>query len=50
MGDKSGDLLALVRDILLTARLDDRARFTQMVAETKAGLEAGEALGGTRKH
>ncbi len=42
MGDKSADLLELMRDILLTARLDDQARFTQMVAETKAGLEAGE--------
>lgn len=45
MGDKSADLLELMRDILLTARLDDKARFTQMVAETKAGLEAGECPG-----
>lgn len=41
MGDKAGDMFELMRDILLTARLDDKARFTQMVAETKAGLEAG---------
>lgn len=41
MGDKTGDLLDLARDILLTARLDDKARFAQMVAETKAGLESG---------
>jgi len=41
MGDKSGDMFELMRDILLTARLDDKARFTQMVAETKAGLESG---------
>jgi hypothetical protein len=46
MGDKSADLLELMRDILLTARLDDKARFTQMVAETKAGLEAGECREG----
>eukprot|EP00879_Flechtneria_rotunda_P006113 GHRR01006426.1.p1 GENE.GHRR01006426.1~~GHRR01006426.1.p1 ORF type:complete len:1001 (+),score=416.66 GHRR01006426.1:475-3477(+) len=41
MGHNSGDLFQLMGDILATARLDDRARFTQMVAETKAGLEAG---------
>ncbi len=35
-------MLDLMRDILLTARLDDRQRFTQMVAETKAGMESGE--------
>ena len=46
MGDKSGDMFELMRDILLTARLDDKARFTQMVAETKAGLESGEGTGG----
>ena len=41
MGDKTGDLLDLARDIVLTARLDDKARFTQMVLETKTGLESG---------
>jgi hypothetical protein len=41
MAGKAADLLELARDILLTARLDDRARFTQMVAETKAGMESG---------
>jgi hypothetical protein len=45
MGDKSPDMFELMRDILLTARLDDKARFTQMVAETKAGLESGGAGG-----
>ncbi|KAK9810180.1 hypothetical protein WJX72_006221 [[Myrmecia] bisecta] len=40
MGGKAGDLLDLMRDVLLTARLDDQARFKQMVLETKAGLEA----------
>eukprot|EP00775_Hariotina_reticulata_P005466 gene5466-5701_t len=41
MGHNSGDLFELMGDILATARLDDKARFTQMVAETKAGLESG---------
>jgi Zn-dependent M16 (insulinase) family peptidase len=41
MGHNSGDLFELMGDILSTARLDDRARFTQMVAETKANMEAG---------
>ncbi len=43
MADKAGDMMEVARDILLTARLDDRARFSQMVNETKAGLESGEA-------
>lgn len=34
MAGKAGDLLALARDILLTARLDDKARFTQMVVSS----------------
>ena len=42
MGGKAADLLDLMRDVLLTARLDDKARFGQMVAETKAGMESGE--------
>ena len=41
MGDKSGDLLEIVKDILTTARLDDKERFRQMVLETKSGLESG---------
>jgi Zn-dependent M16 (insulinase) family peptidase len=32
--------------VLLTAKLDDRARFTQMVAETKAGMESSMISGG----
>lgn len=44
MGDKAGDLCDLMRDILTTARLDDKARFSQMVAETKAGMESSELL------
>lgn len=42
MSDKSGDLVSLVRDILLGARLDDQARFKQMVEETKAMMETSE--------
>ena len=38
MGQYSGDLFELMGDILATARLDDKPRFTQMVAETKAGI------------
>lgn len=45
MADKSRDLVGLVRDILLGARLDDQARFKQMVEETKAGLETSECRG-----
>eukprot|EP00798_Chlamydomonas_sp_ICE-L_P006877 gene6877-30852_t len=40
MGDKSGDMFELVCDLLHNARLDDKTRFTQMVQETKAGMEA----------
>lgn len=29
MADKAGDMLDIVRDILLTARLDDAERFKQ---------------------
>jgi len=46
--DKAGDLLDLYRDLLLTARLDDRDRFKQMVLETRAGLEAGIVGAGHR--
>lgn len=41
MADKSGDLLEIVSDVLLNARLDDKERFRQMVLETKSGMEAG---------
>ena len=40
-GERAGDLMDVARDVLLSARLDDRERFRQMVLETKAGLEAG---------
>jgi len=48
MGHNSGDLFELMGDILATARLDDKARFSQMVAETKANMEAGIVGSGHR--
>lgn len=48
MGHNSGDLFELMGDILATARLDDKARFGQMVAETKANMEAGIVGSGHR--
>jgi hypothetical protein len=43
---QSGALLGILRDILLTARLDNRERFKQIVLEEKAGKEAGLIPGG----
>ena len=40
------NLLALLRDILLTVKLDNRERFQQMVLETKARKETGLVPGG----
>ena len=40
------ELLAILRDVLLTGRLDDRERFRQIVLEAKAGAEAGLAPAG----
>ena len=53
MADKSGDLLDIVKDVLTTAKLDDKERFRQMVLETKSGMEAGvvgsgQSFAGTR--
>jgi Zn-dependent M16 (insulinase) family peptidase len=39
MTRQTGDLLEILRDVLLTARLDNRERFRQMVFEAKARLE-----------
>jgi presequence protease len=38
--DKTGALLDILRDILLTVRLDNRERFKQMVLRSKAGRES----------
>ena len=40
------DLLAILHDILLTVKLDNRERFQQMVLETKARNETGLIPGG----
>jgi Zn-dependent M16 (insulinase) family peptidase len=45
---QAGSLLAILRDALLTARLDNRERFRQIVLEEKAGLEAQLAPMGHR--
>lgn len=42
------DLLGVLKDILLTARFDDRERFKQILLEEKAGEEAGLVPAGHR--
>lgn len=44
--DQGGALLDILRDVLLTPRLDNRERLRQIVLEEKAGLEAGLIPGG----
>lgn len=51
--DKIADMLAIMSDVLLDARLDNRERFRQMALEEKAGFEArlvpaGNAIVDTR--
>ncbi len=53
MADKTDDMLDIVRDVLLSAKLDDKDRFRQMVLETKSSLEggiigSGHSFAGTR--
>ncbi|MDZ7288955.1 MAG: insulinase family protein [candidate division KSB1 bacterium] len=48
MTHQSDELLAILRDVLLTARLDNRERFRQMVLDAKAGMEAGLVPGGSQ--
>src|SRR5207253_11418721 len=43
---QSADLLAILRDVLLTVKLDNQERFRQIVLEDKAGQEAGLVPGG----
>jgi presequence protease len=43
---QSADLLAILRDVLLTGKLDNQERFRQIVLEEKAGQEAGLVPGG----
>ncbi len=44
--EQSADLLEILRDVLLTVKLDNRERFRQMVLEAKASKEAGLVPGG----
>lgn len=46
--DHGADLLSILKDILLTVKLDNQERFRQMVLEEKAGLESGLIPGGHR--
>ena len=46
--EKSGELLDILKDVLLTAKLDNHERFKQIVLEDKAGAEAGLIPGGHR--
>ena len=46
--DRVDELLAIARDVLLTARFDDPERFLQIVLEEKAGEEMGLVPGGHR--
>ncbi len=41
--DHTGELLAIMSDVLTDARLDDRSRIKQMVLESKAGFESSLA-------
>jgi hypothetical protein len=43
MADKAGDMLDIVRDILLTARLDNKERFKQVGCWKRLGDGKGEA-------
>lgn len=45
---QSAELMDILKDILLTAKLDNRERLKQIVLEEKAGLESSLASGGTR--
>jgi presequence protease len=43
---QADDLLNILKDVLLSAKMDDRERFKQIVLEEKSGLEAGLVPGG----
>lgn len=44
--DQVHELLAILRDVLLTVKLDNQERFRQLVLRAKAGKEAGLVPGG----
>ncbi len=48
MVDRADDLLAIMRDVLLQGRLDDKERFLQMALEERAGEESSMVPGGHR--
>ncbi|NKB70389.1 MAG: peptidase M16 [Candidatus Latescibacteria bacterium] len=48
LSEKVPELLAILRDILLATRLDDRERFRQLVLEEKAGEESDLVPSGQR--
>ena len=45
---QANEMLSILRDVLLTAKFDDKERFKQIVLEEKAGLESGLAPSGHR--
>ncbi|HZU86757.1 MAG TPA: peptidase M16, partial [Anaerolineaceae bacterium] len=45
---QAGEMFAIMRDILLSARLDDRERLHQMALETRAAIEGSLADAGNR--
>ena len=45
---QSSEMMDILKDILLTAKLDNRERLKQIVLEEKSGLESSLAPGGTR--
>jgi len=47
VADQTGELLAILADVLTSSRLDDRERFRQLVNEAKASLEASLLPAGT---
>ncbi len=48
MLDQAESMLDIMKDVLFTARLDDRERIRQIVLENKAGLEANTVQAGHR--
>ena len=46
--DHTQDMLAILKDVLLTVRLDNQERFKQMVLEEKADMESAAASAGHR--
>jgi Zn-dependent M16 (insulinase) family peptidase len=45
--DQTGDMLAILRDILTTTKFDNKERFKQIITKSKASLETRLVPGGT---